>query len=190
MWYGSNLAWGSQQADMQHVIKYASSRDGLAWRRSGDVAVPLLHQGEYALSKPHVVREIGGWRMWYSYRGHGAVETYRIGCAVSPDGELWERRDARHQRRYGRTELQRKLEAAGFRVRFSTSIVVLLLPLLYASRAFARRDATYDPRAEFRAARWVEATLYGVMRIEGFLIRHALRFPVGGTRLVLAEKPA
>jgi predicted GH43/DUF377 family glycosyl hydrolase len=89
MWYGSNLNWGPAQADMAHLIKYAESDDGLTWIRDGHVAIPFKSPAEYALSKPCVVRDRDGYRMWYSYRGN----KYRIGYAESPDGLQWQRRD-------------------------------------------------------------------------------------------------
>ena len=94
MWYGSNTTWGADQAGMAHVIKSASSHDGVHWTRDGVVAVDLEHPGEYALSKPCVIKESNGYRMWYSYRANGGVTTYRIGCAYSPDGLKWRREDA------------------------------------------------------------------------------------------------
>lgn len=93
MWYGSNLQWGSEPESMQHVIKYAESRDGLRWRREGRVVVGLQHENEYALSKPFVVRDPDRYRMWYSYRGRGDITTYRIGYAESHDGLEWTRLD-------------------------------------------------------------------------------------------------
>ena len=92
MWYGSNLQWGAHAEDMQHVIKYAESNDGLDWARQGEVAVGL-RPGEFALSKPFVLRDPDRYRMWYSYRGRGAVMTYRIGYAESSDGREWRRLD-------------------------------------------------------------------------------------------------
>jgi hypothetical protein len=93
MWYGSNLSWGKTQDEMQHVIKYAESTDGIHWKRSERVAVALQHSGEYALSKPLVVKENGRYYMFYSYRANGTVQTYRIGFAVSTDGLNWTRKD-------------------------------------------------------------------------------------------------
>lgn len=90
MWYGSNLNWGAQQADMNHLLKYAESDDGIHWRRDGRPAVPFADPGEYAMSKPCVIREGGRFRMWYSFRG----ASYRIGYAESRDGRLFQRRDA------------------------------------------------------------------------------------------------
>ena len=90
MWYGSNLRWGSEQRDMDHLIKYAESDDGIHWRREGKVALPFQAEGEFAMAKPCVVRDEGLYRMWYAFRG----EAYRIGYAESADGLDWTRKDA------------------------------------------------------------------------------------------------
>lgn len=87
MWYGSNLAWGSQKSDMRHVIKYAESDDGIKWRRGDDIAINFAFDGEYAICKPCVIRERDGYRMWFCSRG----ETYRIRAAWSKDGREWTR---------------------------------------------------------------------------------------------------
>lgn len=89
MWYGSNLRWGQAQRDMDHLLKYAESDDGITWRRDGRIAIPLQNPAEYALSKPCVIRDADGYRMWFSHRG----PAYRIGYAESPDGQVWERAD-------------------------------------------------------------------------------------------------
>jgi hypothetical protein len=93
MWYGSNLTWGTgkQQDEMAHLIKVATSHDGIAWQRDGRIALPFNHPSEYAMSKPTVVRDGGLFRMWYSFRG----AAYRIGYAESHDGTSWTRMDDR-----------------------------------------------------------------------------------------------
>jgi len=93
MWYGSNLKWGKEQHEMEHVIKYAESVDGYHWNRNNDIAVGLVHKNEYALSKPHVINRGDKYLMWYSYRANGAIPTYRIGYAESSDGKTWIRKD-------------------------------------------------------------------------------------------------
>lgn len=93
MWYGSNLKWGNDQSEMNHVIKYAESKDGIQWKRNHKVALDLVHENEYALSKPFVLKENGEYKMWYSYRGRGEITTYRIGYAESSDGVIWNRKD-------------------------------------------------------------------------------------------------
>jgi hypothetical protein len=89
MWYGSNLRWGKEQKDMAHLIKYAESPDALHWKREGVIALDFKSDGEYAMSRPCVLKEAGIYKMWYSYRG----ESYRIGYAESEDGINWTRKD-------------------------------------------------------------------------------------------------
>ena len=93
MWYGSNLSWGKEQHEMAHVIKYAESKDGIDWERTGQVHIPFVHKGEYALSKPCVVKLDGSYKMWYSYRASEKSQKYRIGMSVSTDGYTWTRKD-------------------------------------------------------------------------------------------------
>ncbi len=90
MYYGSNLKWGGKQEDMDHVLKYATSEDGISWRPTGKVCIGLENDDDFAIARPCVVHRDGLYRMWYSYRG----ETYRIGYAESTDGECWIRKDA------------------------------------------------------------------------------------------------
>lgn len=89
MWYGSNLDWGAKQSDMNHVIKYAESSDGIHWTRQGIIAIPLQPPEEYAISRPCVIVEDQIYKMWYSHRG----PSYRIGYSESDDGQHWERKD-------------------------------------------------------------------------------------------------
>lgn len=90
MWYGSTLKWGEQQSEMEFVIKYAESNDGVTWRRDGRIAISFDTAGEYAIAKPCVVQDSAHFKMWYSYRGR----VYRIGYAESEDGLTWTRLDA------------------------------------------------------------------------------------------------
>ncbi len=88
MWYGSNLRWGRQETDMDHVIKYAESADGIHWERQGVIALDLQPPEEYAVCRPCVVKDGGVYRMWYCHRG----AAYRLGYAESADGIHWHRR--------------------------------------------------------------------------------------------------
>lgn len=89
MWYGSNLSWGVAERDMNHVIKYAESDDGIHWRRDGAIAIDLRAPEEYALCRPWVLRSEMGYRMWFCHRG----AAYRLGLAQSNDGYQWRRCD-------------------------------------------------------------------------------------------------
>ena len=94
MWYGSNLNWGEKHDDMNFVIKTATSNDGVSWKRENHVALHHEHDNEYAIARPHVLNENGVFKMWYSFRGNGLVDSYRIGYAESRDGFSWKRLDA------------------------------------------------------------------------------------------------
>ena len=90
MWYGSTKMWNAGNGEMLHVINQASSNDGHDWVRKG-LAVPYELGNAQAFSRPSVVENSreGGYVMWFSYRG-GSGDTYRIGCSMSKDGDLWE----------------------------------------------------------------------------------------------------
>jgi len=89
MWYGSHECWQNGKHEMLHVLKYAESDDGIHWKRLGKVAFPLDAETEYAVSRPCVLKNGSGYKMWYSFRG----SKYRIGYAESDDGLSWQRRD-------------------------------------------------------------------------------------------------
>jgi hypothetical protein len=91
MWYVSATRWESRPEGPRHHyhVRYAESADGFHWRRDGHVCLDFASPAEYAFGRPCVIRDAGGYRMWYSYRG----ESYRIGYAESADGLRWTRRD-------------------------------------------------------------------------------------------------
>ncbi len=91
MWYLSCTGWSMQDGHPRHSyhIKYAESEDGVYWKRDGHVAIDYLNEEEYAISRPSVIKDKKGWKMWYSFRG----KTYRIGYAESEDGRNWKRED-------------------------------------------------------------------------------------------------
>jgi hypothetical protein len=90
MWYGSTIDWTSDNGEMIHVIKYATSLDGENWKKHG-IAVPFEIGVAQAFSKPSVLIDDAGYHMWYSYRS-GDGTKYRIGYSHSADGMLWERK--------------------------------------------------------------------------------------------------
>ncbi|MFO0926417.1 MAG: hypothetical protein U0736_05180 [Gemmataceae bacterium] len=91
MWYLSCVEWTETASGLRHRyhLKYAESADGVCWRRDGIVCIDFRDPSEYAISRPSVVKDADGYRMWYSYRG----AAYRIGYATSADGVCWQRRD-------------------------------------------------------------------------------------------------
>lgn len=116
--------------------------------------------------------------------GGGAIFT------VPQHSWLWSSTDeyACHVRRYGVGELRQKLERAGFRVVFETSFVSLLLPLLYASR-FSRKSApAEDGMPELNLPPLLNRALLAAMAVERGMIKAGVRFPIGGSGLVVAKK--
>lgn len=105
---------------------------------------------------------------------------------------LWSIQDdtAHHARRYEPGEMERKLVQAGFDIRWSSSFVSLLMPALMLSRLTARKtphDAS-DPFREFKIPGWLNWMLLATMGIERALIKLGIRFPLGGSRIVMAFK--
>lgn len=91
MWYGSTMTWDAGNNEMIHVIKYATSADGIYWKKHG-VAIPYETGIAQAFSRPSVIIDSYGYHMWYSYR-KGDGTTYRVGYAHSNDGINWIRKD-------------------------------------------------------------------------------------------------
>lgn len=103
---------------------------------------------------------------------------------------LWSAADdyAHHIRRYRRSDLLRKVRSAGFRIEYSASFVSLLLPIMALQR-ISSRDKPYDPDSEFKISPFLNNLLFLVMQLELILLRLGLRFPAGGSLLLLARKP-
>ncbi|QOP40819.1 hypothetical protein [Sulfurimonas marina] len=90
MWYGSTIDWSSENGEMIHVIKYATSKDGEKWERHG-LAIPYELGVAQAFSRPTVIKDKEGYHMWFSYRSGNGIK-YRIGYAHSNDGLRWDRK--------------------------------------------------------------------------------------------------
>lgn len=113
--------------------------------------------------------------------------------AVPQHRWLWSRSDenACHVRRYERGDLARKISAAGLRVVYATSFVSLLLPALLLSRRLRGNTAdSVDPLKELRLNPVMNRLLLGIMNIELTMLAGGLRFPVGGSLLMVVKKPA
>ena len=89
MWYVSASEWVHTTTGPRHRynIRYAESRDGVAWARNGIVCIDYASAEEYAFARPWVVPHAGGYQMWFAVRG----DAYEIGMAESADGVRWTR---------------------------------------------------------------------------------------------------
>lgn len=90
MWYGSHECWDSGDGNMIHKMNMASSDDILKWNKSAQDVFPLK-EDEYAVSRPWVMGDGDGFKMWCSIKKSVSQESYFIGCAESSDGVVWER---------------------------------------------------------------------------------------------------
>ncbi len=88
MWYGSTIIWTSENGEMIHIIKYATSSDGINWVKQG-LAIPYQIGVAQAFSRPSVIKDEQGYHMWFSYRS-GDGTKYRIGYAHSSDSKHWD----------------------------------------------------------------------------------------------------
>jgi len=93
-----------------------------------------------------------------------------------------------HKRRYGTRELEEKVRTAGFDVIFKTSFVSLLLPLLYLSRLRSRRAGKYE-LADEQVHPLIDKALRAILAVEFGLIRCGVRWPAGGSQLLVARLP-
>lgn len=100
MWYMSYTKWVEYDGIFEpfYKIKYAESNDGIIWKLSGKVCIDLKDENEAGIARPHVIKEDGIYKMWYSYRNKSnyrknTKNSYRIGYAESSDGFKWERKD-------------------------------------------------------------------------------------------------
>lgn len=117
-------------------------------------------------------------------KGGGAI------IAVPQHPWLWSRADeiAYHERRYCRGELERKLRQNGFEVLFSTSYTSLLLPVMIASRLRERGANTNEGvTQEFALSPRINGLFTAILRAEVRLTLAGLRWPVGGSRVVIAK---
>ena len=104
---------------------------------------------------------------------------------------LWTEVDdfSRHRRRYSRTALAGRIEAAGFRLLRVTSFMSLTLPAMMLSRLGARTQRSFDPTRELRIDPIANRILSAICAIERVLVQAKVPLPVGGSLLAVAVRP-
>lgn len=121
--------------------------------------------------------------------------------ALRPDGSviltvpqhmfLWSAADevAYHERRYSRRELVEKVVDAGFRVRYVSSFITTLFPLLLVSRVLHRK-ASHDTlqKNEMGAPSRFGFLLEALCGLDLVLMRMGLSLPFGGSLVLVATK--
>ena len=109
---------------------------------------------------------------------------------------LWSASDdiASHKRRYRRQELISKLKRAGFQVRYVTSFVCVLLPLLWINRLLRpTRPAATTQNSELVGLDLpflIDRSLEFIMRLDEWCIGRGISLPWGGSLLAVGQKPS
>jgi SAM-dependent methyltransferase len=135
---------------------------------------------EHVLEDEAVLRSLRG----ATTLGGGAI------VAVPQHPSLWSRADeiGHHQRRYRIGELEAKLRRNGFDILFSSSFTTVLLPVMALSRLKARMSSgNTDVEREMSLAPALNSMLKAILRLEVRLTLAGLRWPVGGSRVVVAQ---
>lgn len=173
---------------------------GLAFAKARNPAATLFQMDATAIPYEEEFDVIGAFDVLEHIEDDARVvaEVFR---ALKPAGHaiisvpqhmfLWSDQDrrAQHFRRYAVDELQDRLEATGFRVELKSSFVTLLLPALYLSRRWAVRRDAEEATSDLRLPPVVNRVFEWTLDLERKLIDWGGRLPVGGSQLIVAEKP-
>lgn len=92
-WFVSCQGWDeSDQSIHKYNIEHVTSKDGVNWNRTHDIAIDFEDSFEYAIARPSVLVDENGYHMWFCSRATRDIPTYRIRYAKSRDGVTWERK--------------------------------------------------------------------------------------------------
>ena len=115
--------------------------------------------------------------------------------AVPQHPWLWSATDdaAHHVRRYRRGELEGKLRMAGFEILASTSYTSVLLPPMMMARMLGKRRGRGSSSAmvnddEMQPGPVANSLMKLILHLEVSATLHGMRWPVGGSRVVVARK--
>ena len=103
---------------------------------------------------------------------------------------LWSALDeqACHVRRYSQIELKQKVEKAGFQVIASTSFISFLVPFMWLSRQRLNKKPA-SSQGELQPPAWLNLCFWSVMQLEIIFLKLGVRLPVGGSLILVAQKP-
>jgi hypothetical protein len=108
---------------------------------------------------------------------------------------MWSRSDdiACHKRRYERKELESKLKNASFKVKYISSFVFILFPLMYLSRLLQRNNSIDKENQEaelkeLQLNKYVNSIFLQIMKIDEYLIKQNIALPFGGSLIAVAQK--
>jgi len=93
VWYGGGNKFlnGENTSMPVYDVRYLESADGINFRKTGQVCIPLKNADEYRVGRPYVIKKGEDYLMFY---GAGTQSKgYRLGYAVSRDRINWTRKD-------------------------------------------------------------------------------------------------
>jgi hypothetical protein len=93
MWYIAGDKWIDlhDRSVPTYNMRHLESDDLTTWGRKGAVCLELSGDDEFGFGRPFVLKDEGGFKMWYSIRTRS--KGYRVGYAESQDGVNWTRMD-------------------------------------------------------------------------------------------------
>lgn len=108
---------------------------------------------------------------------------------------MWSSADeiACHKRRYSKKEIINKLEKAGFSIKFLSSFVFSLFPLMVISRFIKGKDKSNQKTGskeynELNLNPIINKIFEYILYIDVFLIRIGIKLPFGGSLVVIGKK--
>lgn len=97
-WYVSGVKWETLNTALfknkpmpVHIVRYATSKDGINWTALEKPSIDLANEEEFGFGRPWVWKDGETYRMWYSIRCKNSP--YRMGYAESKNGIDWTRKD-------------------------------------------------------------------------------------------------
>jgi len=103
---------------------------------------------------------------------------------------LWSAFDveAHHCRRYSRAVLSERLEAAGFELRYISSFMTAIYPLVWLSRRLRRPSSGTAATSELQPATWMNAAAGLALEPERWLLRAGRTLPFGTSLVAVAVR--
>lgn len=109
---------------------------------------------------------------------------------------MWSINDdiAFHKRRYTKGEMIRKLKTAGFKIKYSTSFVFTLFPMMFASRLIKQKPEKISDEIIIKEIKNLKVSdlpnkiFIFLMKIDEFFIKKNVSLPFGGSLIIIAEK--
>jgi SAM-dependent methyltransferase len=97
-----------------------------------------------------------------------------------------------HRRRYTRKELKEKLKVSGFEVKYITSFVFVLFPMMLISRWLKRKKTKQyvvnEQMKELELPRVLNFIFESLLRIDEFFIKLGISLPFGGSLIAIVKK--